>query len=235
MVELLDKLASLTGWAPIALVVIALIPVGVFFYSRELSNKDVTIQRLNLELENSKQYQVDVLVQNLSQRTKVLTEELERLNNEVETENRKRTLIEQEKAEIQNQLDLAQSDAIALKQRLEPLEKELDDLLGERAEPDYCRVCDVDDEHVMMNTIVWGFGGDELVGDTSLVENEGTCLYCGSTNLKCKICESITGIDGNSHDDVIECEGGCGTLYIQQSFFGDRSEHKIKVSRMAAE
>ena len=205
-------------------------------YSQELAIKDSTIQSLRIEIENLKQYPVDVLVQNLSQRTKVLTEELERLNNEVETENRKGNLIEQEKAEIQTQLDVAQSDAIALKQRLEPLEKELDDLLGEMAEPDYCEVCDPDEEHIMLNTISWGLANNDLVGDTALVEKQGVCFYCNSTNLKCKVCGSITGIDDNSRNDTVECEGGCGTLYTLLSFFGDKSiEHAIKVSRIEGE
>ncbi len=195
--------------------------------NKEIAIKDSTIQSLNIALENSKQYQVDVLVQNLSQRTKVLTEELERLNNEVETETRKRNTIEKEKAEIQNQLDLAQSEALALKNRLEPLEKELDYLLGENAEPDICRVCDVDDEHILMNTIYWGGRSGKLVGDIALVE-EGVCSYCSSVNLKCKVCGAITGID-ISATDVIECEGCYDTLYTPSSFFGKKLDDTIKL------
>lgn len=235
MWEFIKELANWIGWFPITVGAVIVMLLGRYFYDREIAFKNLQIDGLKDDLEDSKQYRVDVLVQNLSQRIKVSTEELERLNNEVETENRKRSLIEKEKTEIQKQLDLAQLDALALKERLEPLERELDDLLGERAEPDFCRVCDVDDEHVMMNTIIWGYEGDKLIGDPPLVESEGTCLYCGSTNLKCKICGSITGIDNGSLDDIIECAGECGTVYTQQSFFGDRSERKIKVLRMVHE
>jgi ribosomal protein S27E len=240
MVEVIDKLASLTGWAPIALIAIVLIPIGIFFYTRELSNKDVTIQRLSMEHENAKQYTPSLLVQNLGQHVKEyeaeisrLNEKLRNLNNEVETETRKKSIIEQEKLEIQKQLDLARSEALELQERLEPLEKELDDLLGVRAELDFCRVCTVDEEHVMLNTIYWGGRSGKLVGDTALVE-EGVCSYCASVNLKCKVCGAITGIDASA-TDVIECEGCYETLYTPLSFFGKKLDNTIKVSRLVSE
>lgn len=229
------------------LIIVALIVISKYYfdkevrsYKRELAIKDTTIQGLSIELENSKQYSPSFLIQNLGQHIKEyenevgrLNEKLGFLNNEVETETRKKSIIEQEKSEIQKKLDLAQSDILALRQRLEPLEKELDYLIGEMAEPDFCRVCDVDDDHIMMNTIGWGFGGEKLAGDTALIEKKGVCSYCGSTNLKCKVCGTVTGIDSNSNDEI-ECEGGCGNVYTLLSFMGDKSmQYVIKISRMA--
>lgn len=233
MWELVKELAVWTGWFPITIGAAIVMLLGRYFYDREIKFKDTQIIKLKDDLEASKQFQVDVLVQNLSHRTKVLTEELERLNGEVTTENHKRNQIEQEKITIQEQLDLTQSDALKLRERLEQLEDELDNLLGIRAEPDICRVCDVDDEHVLMNTIYWGGKSGRLVGDTDLVK-EGVCSYCASINLKCKVCGEITGINPGVKD-VVECEGCYHTLYTPLSFFSKKSDNKIKVSRRASE
>ena len=236
----MEQLALWVGWAPIALIAIALIPVGIFFYTRELSNKDVTIQRLSLELENAKQYTPSLLVQNLGQHVKEyegeisrLNEKLRSLNNEVETETRKKSIIEQEKLEIQKELDFARTEALELQKRLEPLEKELDDLLGVNAEPDFCQVCTVDEEHVLLNTIVWGGRSGKLIGDIALVE-EGVCSYCASVNLKCKVCGAITGIDASA-TNVIECEGCNETLYTPLSFFDKKLDSRIKISRLVGD
>jgi len=229
------------------LVIVAILAVTKYFsdketksHIKEIAIKDSTIQSLNIELENLKPYPTSLLVQNLGQHVKEyevelarLNEKLRNLNKEVETETRKKSVIEQEKAEIQKQLNSAQLDALNLKKRLEQLEYELDVLLGARAEPDICRVCDVDDEHILMNTIYWGGKSGRLIGDTDLVE-EGVCSYCASLNLKCKVCGAITGIDASAAD-VIECEGCYETLYTPLTFFGKRSDDKIKVSRLVSE
>src|SRR5687768_3274495 len=83
--DVLERLALWIGWAPIAIIEFLFMIVAKFIYDRELSNKNTTIQRLNSELENSKQYRVDILVQSLSERVKTGNEEIERLKADAAT------------------------------------------------------------------------------------------------------------------------------------------------------
>jgi len=207
--ELIKELANWVGWLPITLVVIIMMLLGKYFYGREIKFKDLQIGNLKDDLEDSKQYRIDLLVQSLEQRVKSLNGELERLNGEKETEQRKKKEIEQEKDAVYRDLEQAQKEVNALKEDLERYENALNEL-GDN-EPDYCGVCEVDGEHIMANTIGWGFSGEKLIGDTMLIEKQGECLYCGASHLKCKICGSTTGIDTNSPET--ECEGGCGNVY----------------------
>jgi len=232
MLEILEKLASLTGWAPIALLAIALIPIGIFFYNRELSNKDVTIQRLSIELENSKQYSPSLLIQNLGQHVKEyeneigrLNEELRILNDEVETETRRKSIIEQEKNNVLSQLEIARSDILKLKEQLKSYEEDLEGLID-----DYCEICDPDEDHPGGNFIDWGSAVYPLTGLEEFVEKVGSCNYCNSPQIKCAICESITSINLDDYDKV-ECAGGsCGVVY---QIVVDHREHnyEIEVSR----
>lgn len=234
----MEQLASLIGWAPIALIAIALIPIGIFFYNRELSNKDITLHRLEFEiqhlkqeLENSKQYRVDVMVQSLTDRVRLLNERLENLNAEKESEQKARKLIEQEQEKVQHELEIAHSDINALKERLKSYENDLDDLLD-----DYCEICDPDDEHPGANFINWFSSMYKIEGDKELVERVGDCNYCFSPQVKCKICGAVTSLDLDFLDEQTECNGGCGTVYTIVSYVEDKSlQYSIRVSRLEAE
>ncbi|NUM47934.1 MAG: phasin family protein [Anaerolineales bacterium] len=98
-IDLLRVIADWTGWAPIAIVLFVVVFGVIFVYSREVSNKDETIRRLSIELENSKQYTPSLLIQNLGQHVKEYEQEIGRLNerlrilnDEVETETRKKSV-----------------------------------------------------------------------------------------------------------------------------------------------
>ena len=231
---IVEQIAPWSGWLPIAAIeflLVVLLPIAIKFYynreidtfKRELAIKDATIQGLEVEIENSKQFRVDVLVQSLSERVKIGNQELERAREDKNSSQEKIVAKEQELLTMQDEIR-------DLKTQLQQYEDQLDDLLGGRAELDICRVCTVDEERVMMNTIYWGGKSGKLVGDTDLVE-EGVCSYCASLNLKCKVCGAITGIDASA-TDVIECEGCNETLYTPSSFFGKNIDDKIKVSRL---
>jgi hypothetical protein len=224
-VELLKLIAEWTGWNSVAGLLFAAILAIIFIYTREISIRDQRIGKLKDELEASKAYQYDNVYLRITNNLKTLNEELTAAESE---SNSKQEHIDK----IKHELDKAYSEVRDLRDKLKYFDEQLGDLL----EPDYCQVCDVDDDHVMMNTISWGYGGDNLVGDTSLVDKEGVCSYCGSTNLKCKLCGAVTGINFDSSKDTFECEGGCGTFYTLLTFLGDKSmEHTIKVSRMDLE
>ncbi|MBI5934688.1 MAG: hypothetical protein HY867_13360 [Chloroflexi bacterium] len=223
MWELIKEFAVWTGWFPITIGTVVVIFLGKYFYSREIEFKDSQIDKLKSDLEDSKQYRVDVLVQSLSERVKFQNEEMERLR---EDQNSSKAELTQKEKELRITLEEIQTLRTSLRQ----YEDQLNDLLDD--DSDYCQICDPDDEHLMANSIAWGFGGDELVGDVLLVDKEGTCCYCGSTSIKCKLCGAVTGINYDSSDERFECEGGCGTIFEPLSFFGDKSiEHKIKVYR----
>jgi hypothetical protein len=216
-INLLKEIANWTGWALIAWVLIGIIVWGRFLYE----------QRINLlkdEIENGKAYQYDVIYQRLTQRVKDLHQERDLLKSEADTK-------QDEISRINNDLEIAYSEIRELQKNIKQYDHQLDDLLYN--EPDYCRVCTVDEEHIMMNTIYWIGKSDKLVGDVALVE-EGVCSYCASVNLKCRVCGTIKGIDASA-TDVIECEGCCETLYTPLSFFGKNSDNKIKVSRLVSE
>lgn len=234
---IVEQIAPWSGWLPIAAIeflLVVLLPIAIKFYykretdnfKRELAIKDATIQRFEVEIENSKQFRTDLLVQSLSERVKIGNEELERAREDKNSS--QATIIAKE-----HELLTMQDEIRNFKTQLQQYEEQLDDLLGVNAELDLCRVCDVDEEHVMMNTIYWGGKSSKLVGDTDLVV-EGVCSYCASTNLKCKVCGAITGIDAST-TDVIECEGCYDTLYTPLSFFGKKNDNKIKIARRMSE
>ena len=224
MWDLIKEFAAWVGWFPISLGSIIVLLLGKNFYEREISIRNQRIEQLKDEIETGKAYQYDEVYERLTKRVKTLSEELEFAKSE--------TGVKQERIEeINKNLEIAYSEIRDLHKKLKYLDEQLEDLLD--TEPDYCQVCDVDDEHVLLNVISWGGNYDALTGDTYLVEKIGTCMYCGSINVKCKECGSITGFDGNSRNGTVECEGGCGTFYTLSSFRDDKStRYSIKVSQL---
>ncbi len=227
--DALEKLALWIGWAPIAIMEFLFMVAAKFFYDRELSNKDTTIQQLNFniqslhdELENSKQYQVDILVKSLSERVNIANQEIERLSID-------HNASQEELAARKQELLVAQNETILLRAKLQKFEDELDDLL----EPDYCETCDPDEDHMFANYIDWMAGEMyPLIGDAQLVERVGYCNYCTNPQVKCQVCGSITSLNLES-DEEFECTGGCGNIYTIHSYIADKSMHyEIKVSRM---
>lgn len=200
-------------------------------YQRELAIKDATIQGLNSELENAKQYRVDILVQRLTQRVKSLTENLEALSIEKETEQRQRKTIEQEKVVILKQLETVRLDVINLKERLKSFDENLSELID-----DYCENCTLlnlpDEEHPWANFIIWGSAMCKVTGDENLVSKVGYCNYCTSPQIKCGVCGSVNSINLGS-DEKLECVGGCGVIFTVDTFVEDKSmQYSINVSRL---
>jgi hypothetical protein len=215
--DVLEKLALWIGWAPIAILEFLFMVVAKFFYERELSNKETTIQRLNRDLENSKQYQVDVLVQSLSERVKAGNEEIERLRADAETSTA-------ELEERENQQRELYQKVVELKARLKDYENDLDNLID-----DYCDICDPDEDHPGANIIMWGSAIYPLTGLEELIQKVGSCNYCNSPQIKCNVCGSITSINLDDYDKV-ECAGGCGVMY--QIVVNHREhDYEIEVSR----
>lgn len=222
MWDLVKEFAAWVGWFPISLGAILTILLGKHFYEREISIRNQRIEHLKDEIETGKAYQYDEVYERLTKRVKTLNEELVAVESESSSK-------QEHIDKIKHELDKAYSEVHDLRDKLKYFDKQLGDLL----EPDYCQVCDVDDEHVLLNVISWGYDDDTLTGDTFLVEKIGTCLYCGSINVKCNECGSITGFYENSRNSVVECEGGCGTFFTLSSFRYDKStRYSIKVSQM---
>ena len=215
--DALEKLALWIGWAPIALIEFLFMIAAKFLYDRELSNKEITIQRLNSELEISKQYRVDVLIQSLSERVKTGNEEIERLRADAATSKAELKEKESQQKELYQEVG-------KLKTRLKDYENDLDDLIDH-----YCNLCDPEEDHLGENIIMWGSSVYPLTGLEELVEKVGTCNYCNSPQIKCSICGSITSISLDDHDKI-ECVGECGVMY---QIVVDYREHdyEIEVSR----
>ncbi|MBV5323669.1 hypothetical protein JZU51_02835, partial [bacterium] len=177
-------------------------------------------------LENSKQYRVDVLVRNHSERINALTQELEKLNTEISTEQRQRKTIESEKANILGQLTDARSDIITLRKELRSYEEDLGDLLE-----DFCENCVPDENHPGANFIQWGSALYPITGLEELVDKAGHCNYCSSPQIKCRECGSITSINTDFFENI-ECSGECGVIY---RMIVVHNEYEIEVSRNGGE
>lgn len=224
MWELIKELADWTGWFPITIGAAIVMLLGRYFYDREIKFKDLQIDKLKNDLEDSKQYRVDVLVQNLTQRVQALNKALEDLGAEKETEQRQRKTIEQEKENVLRQLEVAHSDIINLKERLNSYEEDLNNLID-----DYCEICDPDENHPGANIIDWGSAVYPLTGHEELVEKVGSCNFCNSPQIKCNVCGSVTSINLDDFDKV-ECAGECGVMY--QIVVNHREhDYEIEVSR----
>ncbi len=222
MWELVKELAIWTGWFPITIGAVIVMLLGKYFYDRESNFKEAQIKKLKDDLEDSKQYRVDVLVSSLDERVSIANRELERLREDKNSS-------QQEIASKEEEISSAKNEIRDLRAQLQKYEEHLDNLLDN--ELDYCTLCDVDDERIMMNVILWDYVKNGLVGDTALVKKTGTCSYCGGTNIKCQVCESITGIyDHVRH--TVECEGGCGNYYkVIPEVIEKSTIYKVKVSR----
>lgn len=230
MWELIKDFAGWTGWFPITVGAIIVMLLGRYFYDREITFKNLQINKLKDDLEDSKQYRVDVLVQNLTQRVQALNKTLEDLNAEKETGERQRKTIEQEKDNVLSQLEIAHSDIINLKERLKSYEEDLEGLIE-----DYCEICDPDEDHPGANFIEWGTSMYEITGDEDLVDKVGYCNYCTSPQIKCNVCGSVTSINLDS-DEQTECNGGCGVIFTLVSYVEDKSlQYSIRASRMELE
>jgi hypothetical protein len=231
MWELIKELSVWTGWFPITIGAVIVMLLGKYFYDREINFKDSQIEKLKDDLEDLKQYTPSLLIQNLGKHVKEYEQEIGRLNerlrilnDEVATETRKKSVIEQERNDVLSQLEIAHSDVLKLKDQLKSYEDDLDDLVE-----DYCEICDPDENHSGENFINWGSAVYPLTGLEELVEKVGTCNYCSSPQIKCSICGSITSINLDDYDKV-ECAGECGVKY---QIVVDYHEHdyEIEVSR----
>jgi hypothetical protein len=233
MWEIIKDFASWVGWFPVTIGTILVMLLGKYFFDREVSFKDLQINKLKDDVENSKQFQVDLMVQKLIQRTQTLTKMLEDLNSEKESEQREKKMIEHEKETVLKELESARSDVLTLREQLKSYENDLDDLIDDQ---DYCDICDPDEDHMFSNMIDWyGNYGYSTTGDETLIEKLGCCMYCNSPQIKCQVCGSVTSIDLDREEEN-ECSGGCGNLYTLISYVEDKSlQYKIRVSRMPSD
>lgn len=224
-----DQIVPSIGWGSIAaiefLIIFLSIPVMRFYlirevnsYKRELAVKDATIQNLSMQLEDSRQYRVDTLVQSLAERVKIENQENERLRSDVKLSRDESEKKEQQRQELRQEI-------IALKKKLKSYEKELDDLLD-----NYCDVCDPDEEDSHINFVWWGTSECNVIDPENLIGKIGHCNYCQSPQIKCSVCSCLTSIDLEGAEKV-ECNGGCGVVSTVSSYIEDKSQqYEIKAS-----
>jgi hypothetical protein len=221
MWELIKEFAVWVGWFPIAIGSAIVIILGKHFYEREISIRDQRIGYLKDEIETGKAYQYDEVYKRLTERLKTLNQELGIAKSESDT---KQDKIKQ----IYGDLAIAYSEIYDLQAKL----RKFDDQLGELLEPEYCEICDPEEDHSGANFIYWGTSMCEITGDENLVSQVGHCNYCISPQIKCGVCGSVTSINLES-DERTECTGGCGVVFTIDSYVEDHLlQHSINVSRI---
>lgn len=217
MLDLIKELAIWTGWFPIFLGTIIVMLAGKYLYEQRISH-------LKDELESGKAYQYDLVYARLSERTKILNQELEIAHSESNTK-------QEEINRIENDLLSAHSEIRELQSKLRKFDEQLEELVES---DDYCDVCDPDEDDSYINFIHWGTSACDIVDNENLIGKVGHCNYCQSPQIKCSVCSCLTSIDLEG-DEKVECNGGCGVVFTVSSYIEDKSQQYVIKASLESE